>query len=374
MANGLCPYVLQDLSRIAGAATPQYKVDMHGLIEMLHTAGDPNAIKVGGEPTGHKKEVRISFRQRYTKAQTDTSLSCDQVLTPSRIEDTVSVGNVRQIAVHIPDELVATYCEDASRRVLIPNAMPSSTVAAEVLDNIMSAANALLQAANDDLWALTVFGKNRAATSNSMQPQTVNFPKDASVQPVTDGITKILADYGKNNLSGRPQVVGMGIGYNAWLQQGFKMPDFAGVNSKIAFAGTDFYPDQDIDAIKGANSLAVFEPGSIQFVQYKRYTGFKAGVKPGGSEFGMLPLPMYVNGVVKPVWFDYQYKYYDCPTTLTDAYSGQSVNVDKGYSIILSLTFGLYQISPNAYNGGDANRAVTGALLYTASNNCDTCN
>jgi hypothetical protein len=242
-----------------------------------------------------------------------------------------------------------------------------------MLDIIMSGGNALLQGVNDDLWSLVTFGKNKVATSNSLSAQTVNFPKDASVQPVTDGITKILADFGQNNLSGRPQVVGMGIAYNAWLQQAFKGPDFAGVNSKMAFAGTDFYPDQDVDAVLGTNHFAVFEPGSIQFVQYKRYTGAKAGVKPGASEFGMLPLPMYVNGAITPVMFDYQYKYFDCAQTVTDAYSGQSVTVEKGYSIILSITFGLYQLSANSYNGGDPNRSVTGALHYIASNNCDTC-
>ena len=39
-------------------------------------------------------------KKRYTKVQTDTSLSCDNVLTPSWQEGTVSINNVRQIAMH----------------------------------------------------------------------------------------------------------------------------------------------------------------------------------------------------------------------------------------------------------------------------------
>lgn len=373
MANGFCPYVLNDLQAIAGIANPAYKINMHGFIEMLHTAGNPDAITIT-EPMGHKKEVHIKFRQRYTKAQTDTALACDQVLTPSRLEDTVSVNNVRQMAIHIPDELIAVYCQDASVRQLVKGAMPSTSAANEVIDNIMSAGNALIQGVNDDLLNILVFGKNRVNNVSGLSPTTINLPKTTEIQPIGDGITKVLTDYNFNTLTGRPQVVGAGLMYGGVMQQAWKNTDFAGYNSKIPFGMIDFYPDQDFEAKFGSNFFGVFEPGALQFVQYKRYTGFKAGQK-GISEFGMLPLPMYdpVGNMVKPVWFDYQFRYSDCPQTITDAYSGSPLTVDKGWTIILSITFGLYQISSSAYRNDDPNSAVNGSLLYKATNACDTC-
>ena len=100
MANGFCPYLLQHIAQIAGQATPQYKVEAHGFLGMLVTAGNPDAIKVGNYD-GHKKTVNVSYRQRFTKAQTDTAIDCNVVLTPSKLESTVSVANTRVFGISI---------------------------------------------------------------------------------------------------------------------------------------------------------------------------------------------------------------------------------------------------------------------------------
>lgn len=372
MANGFCPYLLQHLSAIAGQATPQYKVEAHGFLGMLVTAGNPDAIKVGNYD-GHKKTVQVSYRQRFTKAQTDTSVDCSVVLTPSKLEGSVSVANTRVIAVHIEDELIAQYCNDASAMMAMKGLTPPTPVMNEVADIIFSSANALLDGVNDDLLGLVTWGKNVVSGSNAAV--TVNLPADVSVQPLNGGMTKILSDYKQANLTGRPQVVGSGLMLSYILQQKWKSLDQFGLDSRIATGFLDFYHDQDFASIVGAQHFGVFEPGSVQLVQYLQNTGFQAGEKPGGSTFGILPLPMVdpTNNMMTPVKFDFQFKYVDCAQQYTDAYSGATVTLQKGWSIILSKQFGLWQIYNDAYRHEDPSRSVNGALHYIASNICDTC-
>lgn len=370
MANGLAPYLLNDLKTLVSGAYPGHKVDLKGFLAMLTSGAGANPVQTN-TLAGHKKEVRFWYRQRNTKAQTDTSASCDNVLTPARKEYTVSVGNTRQIAWHLPDELVASYMEEASSRVAIPGG-PIAGASAELFDIIMSGANGILEGVNDDLIGLLTWGRNKVSGSNAAV--TLNLSADSNVQKLTTGMPKLLGDYKKNNLSGAPNIVGAGLFYNYILSQGFKGMDQSGMNSQIAAAGVNFFADQDFADTVGADHIGVFEPGAVQLVEYLEYTGFKAGVKPGASEFGVIALPaVSSDGTLLPVKFDWQLKYIDCPTTLTDAYSGSTATYQKGWSFIMKKDFGLFQVPSDSYRNEDGNIAVNGALRYSVTNACDTC-
>lgn len=365
MATGFCPYLLQSIGEITKEANPMYKIQPNGFTGMLLTASTPGLIK-NDSYNGHKKTVQVKKRQRFTVEQTDTSESCDNVLTPAYTEDTVSVANIRQLAFHIDDETIAQYCDQASS-IQSPNGMkPMTPLMYEVLDTVMSAANALLRGVDQDLLNLLVFGRNKVNGLNTAK--TINLPLTVTTQPLNNGVTEILADYRKNGLTGRPQIVGQGLMLNYTMQQIAKGLDNGGLDSSILTALYDFWNDDNYEGVFGSNQFGVFEPNSLQLVEYLRYQGFKAGVKPGGSTFGILPLPMYTANEVKFVEFDYQMKYYDCAQTVTDAYTGGSITVQKGWSMILSKQFGLYQIPSGAYRAEDPMFNVTGALRYTATN------
>lgn len=370
MANGLAPYLLNDLKSLVGNAYPGQKVDLKGFLAMLTSGAGANPIQTN-TLAGHKKEVRFWYRNRNTRPQTDTSASCDQVLTPARKEYTVSVGNTRQIAWHLPDELVATYMEEASQRVNIPGG-PLNGASAELFDIIMSGANGILQGINEDLLGLVTWGKNRVSGSNSAV--TLNLSADTNVQKLTTGMPKLMGDYKLNNLSGTPNVVGAGLFYQYMLTQPYKGLDQSGFNSAMATSMVNFFADQDFANIVGSNHIGVFEPGSIQLVEYLEYTGFKAGQKPGASEFGVIALPAVASdGSLLPVKFDWQLKYIDCPTTLTDAYSGSTATYQKGWSFIMKKDFGLFQVPSDSYRQEDGQYSVNGSLRYNVTNACDTC-
>lgn len=370
MANGLAPYLLNDMKTLVGQSYPGSKVDLKGFLAMLTSGPGANPIQTS-TLAGHKKEVRFWYRNRNTKPQTDTSASCDNVLTPARKETTVSVANTRQIAWHLPDELVASYMEEASQRVSIPGG-PIAGASAELFDIIMSGANGILEGVNDDLIGLITWGKNKVSGSNAAV--TLNISADTGVQKLTTGFPKLLGDYKKNNLSGAPNVVGAGLFYSYMLSQPYKGLDQSGMNSMMAAAGINFFADQDFADTVGADHIGVFEPGALQLVEYLEYTGFKAGQKPGASEFGVIALPAVASdGTLLPVKFDWQLKYIDCPTTLTDAYSGSTATYQKGWSFILKKDFGLFQLPSDSYRQEDGNYSVNGALRYSVTNACDTC-
>ena len=366
MATGFCPYLLEHIGEVTQSANPMWKVQPPGLLNMLLTAGNPLAVKYD-QGDGHRRDVQVKYRAPFTVAQTDTSLSCDQILTPAYTETSVTVGNTRQIAFVIPDSTMERYCSDASNSVTLGKPA-TSFMNEEIMGTIMSSANALLQAVTQDIWALLTWGFNLVFGSNAVCP--INLPQNATTQTLNEGMTKILSDYGKTYLTGRPQIVGSGLIYNYFLQQFAKSTDTFGLNSKIMAGQTDFYFDNYAETSLGTNRFAVFEPGSIQIVKMLHYRGFQAGARPGGSFFATLPLPIQVADQVVPYEVDMQLRYVDCPTTFTDAYSGATSTVTKGWQVILSTNFGLFQIPTfDAYRVDDSRYRVNGALRYAATNN-----
>ena len=377
MANGLAPYLLNDMKSMAGGAYAGTRIDLKGFLAML-VAGPGAAPIQANTLTGNKKEIRFWYRQRNLKAQvasgnqgspltTGSTAFCGKLLTPARLETTIAVNNTQEIAFHLSDELVASYTEEAAQRMQNPGVPFSGGATNEMMDIIMSGANGILSAINQDLLTnLLTWGKNKVTGTNTAT--TLNIAQAAGTV-LTGGMPKLIGDYKQNNLSGMPNVVGSGLFLNYILSQPYKGLDSAGMNSQLATGMINFFPDQDFDSVVGSNQIGVFEPGSIQLAEYLEFTGFKAGVKPGDSEFGVLVLPAFDSmGNAIPIKLDYQLRYLSCATTLTDLYSGNSTTFPKGWSLILKKDYGLFQTPSDAYYASDANRSVNGALRYSVTN------
>lgn len=368
MSVGKFPYLLRDISTYAGEATPHSKIDAHGVVAMTLANAQANPITLQDVPgDGTKREVRIKRRQRDTKALTTTAVSCDHVLTPARLEDTISISNQRGIAWYLPDDLLAQYEKEAMANVSGPGTL--SGVSRELVEVMFGGANGLLQGIGEDIWGLISYGKNIGESPAVSTAVTLNIPQVVTTQPLTSGIAKLLYDFQRNGFHGRPQVVGSGLFHNYALTQPYKNLDSFGANSAMAMASLDFWPDIDLATnTTNANSIVVFEPGAIQLVERLEYTGVFGGVKPGASEFGVIGIPVNVNGRIANVKFDAQLKYFDCPTTLTDLYSNQESTYAKGWALIMKKDFAVWQIPADAYRHEDRLRSVNGALRYTVTN------
>jgi hypothetical protein len=369
MATGFCPYLLDHISQVAKTSTPEMKVTPTGFLGMLKTMNSPDAIKVD-KLNGHKAEFRVKYKKRWRKADTDTTASCDNVLVPAYVEDTMTLTKYRQLAIQIDDDQIEQYCEDASRSKAAGT--PATDFMNEFYNStILQGAMALLTGVNDDLVDIQTgrFGVN-VRTGNALT-STLNINKDQTVNPLDDGIVLMLSDYKRNEMMGRPIVVGAGLMLNYVLQQPFKTADQSGLDSRMALGQYDFFYDEAATSW-GVNQIGVFEKDSVQIVEYMMNRGFKAGDK-GVSKFGIIPIPMATEKGTVPILFDYQFKYHDCPTNLTNAYDGSVVTVDRGYVLIISKRYDLWNIPSDAYQNGDRLSGARGSLRYTVSNECESC-
>ncbi len=367
------PYLLNHIKTIVGmAATPQYKLELTGFMNLLMNQDRPEVLTLNNS-AGHRESVQIRYKQRYTKdfTGTDEGEVCNNVLIEPRRETSVDLSSFRFIPLYLEDETVARYENDASKT--IARGLPPTAFMNEMLEEVYRATSALMEGVNEDLMTLfsANFGVNRVTGNNAAT--SINFDKDGTKNNLAEGMTKLDSDFMINLMSGRMQMFGSGLMNNVMLQQPGVSANQSGINNRILTQNKEWYFDQQAASILGANQFAVVERNAIQLVEYLQYTGFKAGVRPGSSTFGTLPLPLMNGETVKPVKFDFQLKYYDCPTVLTNQYYGTSVTVQKGWNLVLSKKSGLFMIPTDAYRGGDPMAGNRGSLRYTATNTCTTC-
>ncbi len=373
LTSGFRNSILFHLKDIAKGATPQLKLDPHGFLSMLYKFRKPQMLGLNNE-AGHKKTVRVKYLQRFTKDFTDTSKSCDQTNQMAYAENNVELSSTRQIAIHIPDETIARYEDDCSRTVVM--GQPATDLMNEFMEQIIAGTNAIMDGVNEDLLTTmaTSFGVNRV--SGDANARTININANNDTNILTDGFTQMLSDYAQNREKGRMQIVGNGLMHNWALQNqmGVAGINASGIDTRIQGNGFDFFYDLNSVGTWGANQVGVFAPDSVGIVEYLEYTGFKAGKKAGASEFGTVVLPMEgVDGNNVPVAFDFQLKYYDCAETITDAYYGTPLVVEKGYNLIISKQSGLYTIPDNAYRATDVLNGNRGTYRYAITNTCETC-
>lgn len=371
MSNGPITAIIQHISEVAKTATPQYKIELPGFTQSLITAHDKGNIDYDSF-NGHYKTVKVKKRKRYTVEQTETTPSCDVTNVPAYTDDTVSVANYRQIAIHIEDELIASYDEASSRQVPIIG----TSVSSEFIEELMNASNALLTGINQDLLTLAAaaVGVNRRTATTTAE--TINISKNIDTLSLTDGLTQILSDFRLNNMAGRPIVVGGGLFNNFMMQQASKLGGLNGFDTRIQAAGLDFFYDNDVADIIDTNNILVYEKNAVQLVEYLKYRGFKAGQK-GTSVFGIAPLPFYTTTAsggmqLLPINVDLQLKYNDCEAEFDTGGYG-TTTLQKGWNMIVSKNYGLWTIPSTAYQAADPLSGNRGSLLYDITNDCDTC-
>jgi len=358
--------LLRHLRSINTQNYPGTKVTPPGALRLL--LDNPDRPNVIGEAytDGHRREMRVKYKVRSVLSQTSTSRSCDYNIIPVYKETTAPINNYVQIALRIDDDTIRQYCEDASNTVALPGSNPPTTLMAEHLDSILHALNGPIQRMDTVLLTSMVanFGVNVATGNNAAQ--TINISKDLQIQDLNDGILKILADFQDNEMIGTPQVVGSGL-FNKWaMLQPFKQMDFSGINSPAQLQMFQWYNDAKSSTIMGADQIGVVAPGTFHLLENLRNVGSFAGTK-GGSTFATMTDP-YTG-----LRWDIQFKYYDCPTTVTNAYSGATSTIDMGWVLIISKYYDLFVTPASAFDGADVLAGVNGAFRYTISNACETC-
>ncbi|KKN74670.1 hypothetical protein LCGC14_0388720 [marine sediment metagenome] len=368
MAGGLgfADSLTKHIALITAQNTPQFKLNWQGHLNLLKHNKNADVVRINDEADpGHRRTVIIKAKQRATIDMTDTEKSCENVNVNAYFERNVNLSNVRQYAIFIDDETIARYPNDASAAFSLGT--PSTKIMTEFMTQIKEGADAILSGVNQDLATLMAanIGVNQRTGDNATT--AINLVLNTNNNPLNQGLTQVTTDYQLNEASGRPMMVGTGLIHNFAIQQRQgKAVDQSGINTPIQMNDYDFFQDPFAATSLGANQAIVYEPEAVQLIEYMEYQGYKAG-DFGVSTFFTFMLPMQVSERIEMVEFDAQLKYFDCPTTLTDAYYGTTVQVQKGFSLIISKQFGLFTID-QAYRATDRLNGNRGSYRYSFTN------
>lgn len=364
MALGFCPALLQHINNIAGNNAPAKKLHVAGFLAMLFCCANSSVSPLNDAYSGgHRRGITVKYRKRPTLADVQETDDCEINAQPGYLEWTVAALSHAQYSFHIADDLVAQYCEDASRMVTLGR--PQTSAMQEVYELIVEGANVVLLKVNQKLIIAqaTEFGVNTA--NGSSNGKYININQDSSKMILDNGIVDMLQDFQENEICGDPCIVGGGI-FAAYE----KALTFACCNQSGVDAGKvglpRFFFDKQTNSLWGNNSVGVFAPGSVKFISRNKFVGPFSGLK-GGSFFTTLPLPVNEFGCgddcLRDLVFDLQLKYYDCRTEIAPG-----EYVDRGWQAIISKDFALWTQPDTAFTSGDPLYGTNGTLKYFFSN------
>lgn len=370
---GFVPGLLNHLKMATAQSYPGTKVTSPGYLHML-LADDSPGVKVVNEgwdgDDGHFREMKIKYRNRGVEANTSEDDNCDVDVIPVHKEADVSLRFYRQIAIQLDDATIARYEKEASTTVNVGK--PATPLMNELLGAIYEQLQGLFQAIDGDLAGVQAvnFGKN--ARTGSAAASSININKQGTVNDLTDGLGRILADLVENEINGRPIIVGSGLFNNFDVQKMMLSANQAGIN--ISAFPYDFFYDKKTATAWGSNKIGVFEKGAVKLLRRNRYLGDFGGPRPGGYLFTFTPnLVDQFGKSLGKFRLDGQLKYYDCPTTIQVNSYGGTRTVGKGWVFIASAYYDQFNIPSDAYDSTDALTGNNGSLLYTITNTCSDC-
>ena len=371
MALGYCPAILLHLQEVAKQNYSGSKVTIQGMLAMLLAQPNrPNVIEQGGFTNGHNRPVNIKYKPRTVLAQTTDTASCEIDLVPAYKETTVSVDKYAGIGIHVPDSVVRQYCQDASNMVTLGT--PPTMLMNEHLDSILHAMNGIyarMETALTTQMALT-FGRN---VRSGLTDTTINFNDDGTVNLFSEGMSRILADSEISELCGPYNIVGNG-NFHVWdLQNRFGAMNFnqSGINSGPMSSWYErFYLSQITASTWGANDIGVFGEGSVHLIQDIKNAGSFGG-RHGAVEKTVITDPRvqcWAPGGFENLKFDLKVKYLDCPTELTNGYSGGTQTYQEGYALFIGTNYGLFVQPTDAFDGADVAAGQNGTLRFSITN------
>lgn len=368
MALGFCPALLMHMKYVTGRNTPETKITPAGFTKMLlqdgvqtTPMGDPYTLN---NSLGHTKDLRLKYYKRSTTAIVSDEDNCDIDVVPVYSEMTIDSVDTAKIGIHIDNETIAKYCDEASRSVAV-NGAPTPFME-EFMAAMLSQMPGMVAKINQDLMAAVTWGTNVVTGNNTAV--TVNFNDDNTSNLFSEGYTKILNDYQINEGMDTPLLVGNGNINAAMIQAG--IPDltrYSPVNNAAAAGQFKYYFDINSATSWGANQFGIFMPGTVGLVQLNEFTGFRRMVSPLLYQFSMpMPLGLDRNGAPVIMNFDITFKYVDCPVDQTIQY--QDVTLKRGWNLLIKKDYALWQLPSDAYQASDRLTGVNGALRYAASN------
>lgn len=354
--TGVAAAIMMNISAIAGLNDPQLKITPVGFLKMLL---ENNAMtEVNNLPdiqSGQKRQIDVKYLQRGIESEVSSTDDCETPISPSWKTTTIGDAMYNKVGIFISDEDMRKYVTAATDPTSLGNS--AQQVSKALYETVLSYINALLQKIDGNLVAAQAlkFGVN-AAYGDSLAHQIALGTR----ADMDNGVVKLVLDAEANEVADELMICGNGRVrafdiYNK-LKTGTDSDGFAALNLKA-------YSDPKTVSGWGANHFGVFAKGTVGFVDCPQNVGIYAG-EHGSSFFFQLPMPLPLSdGTVLPLAFDCQLKYIDCPEK-----NGEGETIAKrGWKLIISKTYGLFNLPNDAFKVGDPLRGVNGAFHYVAT-------
>lgn len=383
MANGFVPNFLRNLKLITNGNAPAQKITPKGFLRyLIEKTVAPDILNEGKLEGGIYRDLDVKYRNRGTKKYVTNEDNCEIDVKPVYKQITVDLTGFSKLSLFLDDETIGRYEEAVTKMMEIPGIMEEGTqvkvsppkVVIEFWDMVMENLNGLLDDVDENLLTslATSFGTNVRTGVNTTS--TINISKDAQIRDLEDGIPLLLRDFQENELTGRPSIIGSGLIHSYTLANQFRPGnDMAGFSEKQMGGEFDFYYDPATASILGTNQVAVLAPGAVGLIHRNKYLGFRAGFK-GADFFYVIKFPI-VDSLGNTFQFpiDVQFHYFTCPQEVIGGTYFGTQTIDRGWQIILSKNYDLFSIPTDAFAADDRLTGVNGALRYTLTNICDTC-
>jgi hypothetical protein len=339
-ANGVCPAILVGVEEILAPNNPGNLITPVGGVQALLDPTNRQGVtieQIGAGDNGHRKQVRIMYKQRSIPSEIGDEKTCDSGVAKPRFEDTVDVSLHAEKVIHVDEATIRNLCDRYSELISIPVASRANNNAAinalfairEIVEEILMDLDAIRQKINADF--LTAFALNTGTWQGGDTSKTFNVIKSADSAVVLTGFLQLQQELKKIGMNGSPLVFGGGNIDLAAMALGLGCCNAAGqdIGQVANRYGFKFYEDySDMTTYLGnANSFGMFFPKTAQLVPYNKYVGTYA--RPIGiMERGTMPdpkLPGLAYDIrIKPnecgeywdLFINLDYDFYFAPTTL----------------------------------------------------------
>jgi hypothetical protein len=378
MALGFAPYLLGNLKSLMDLNYAGLKITPAGLVKLAVTNNPKlNISSINGESTnglklstggGQIREVRYKFLPPIVPSQVASEDNCDNDVSFQYSEGTLSAPLYSKLSFLLEWGFVERY-QAESVRVQQIGAAPTTPVLMELFDQLMHCVRGIVGKMDSELLGQVVWGTN--VTTGNNAAKTININKDGSVFDLSGGMIELLSDVAENEISGDILLAGSGLAnkYDIARRSAAIGLNGAGLN-QAAIGGYEWYNDLQAATVWGQNQVGAFAKGAIGLVDIDRYIAWKNG-RHGTSIFTQIELPVSSGEGVVFLPFNLQIKEIDCPTEMFDGYTTRVV--DRGYQVIVSKNYGLYQPPTSIYQAADRMSGFNGALRYEFTNDCAPC-
>lgn len=356
---GIANALLLNINAIAQQADPQQKITPVGFLRMLlENNAMTEVANLTAIQNGLDHDIKVRYMQRGTVSEATDTDDCDTPITPVWKETTLTRQFFSKIGIFISDEQMRKFQEEAVQTMAITaNGANAGAITTPLMrglyETIIVHANALVQKMDKNLLTAqkAAFGKNIAY--GSADAQTINFDTKAALN---DGIIKLMLDAQANEFTSDMLIVGNGIVQAVDMYNRFKSGvDLQGIGA-LPFRS---YYDAQSASIWGANYFGVFEKGQVGLVDFNKNVGSFAGER-GDALFFTIPVPYTLaDGTLSTLKFDAQLWYEKCPV-----YSGTTKVADRGWKLVLSKSYGLFNTPTDAYASTDPMYGANGSLQY----------